>query len=94
MRIIEIIIIIATLIAFVDALDRKHGIYDWFHKRCANTGSKLLYRLSSCQFCIRFHLGWILFVLFSILDLFNITYLLIPFGVAGLLKIINYDNRT
>lgn len=90
---IEIILIVTMLVAFVDAINEKHYLYDKLHKRFSNTKSKFIYKLTSCQFCIRFHLGWILFVLFTILDIFNLTYLLIPFCVAGLIKMINYDNR-
>lgn len=89
---LETIILTALMTTFFDVLGKKQNWFDRFHTWAKNQNSKFIYRLSKCRFCIIFHFGTVSFVIVAFATLFNVEYLLTPFYVAGLFKIVNYDS--
>ena len=82
---IDILIIVIALISFLDAIFEKIGMWEMLQKAAADQESKFLYKLSSCRFCIKFHMSVIMVVTIGFVDGFNLNLVTIPFLASGLM---------
>jgi hypothetical protein len=76
------------IVRFLDTLMLKWGVFDKISTYAMKSESKFLYDFSTCNFCINFHLGWITTIGIVQFYDFEWMFLLIPFCVSGLLKIL------
>ncbi len=84
---IELILIILGLNAFLEALLDKWGIWDYLHENGHKTPSRLIYELSQCRFCLTFWTGVLLTGIVSLISGPELQHLVIPLVIAGLRKI-------
>jgi hypothetical protein len=89
---LQSILIVACLVYFVDALFFKWHI--WEKIKVWGSYSKImwLFELSFCRFCLMFHIGWVLTVLYGIAFGFEWSLLIVPFVVSGLTRMIEVSN--
>jgi len=91
---IQSVLIVACLVYFVDAMFFKFNVWENIKVFGANNAkSMFIFKLSFCRFCLMFHIGWIITVLYGLFFGFEWSLLLVPFIVAGLTRIIErkYD---
>lgn len=89
---IQSILVVACLVYFIDALLVKwHG---WEKIKIWGSYSSILwiFELSFCRFCLMFHIGWILTILYGFIFGFEWTLILVPFVVSGLTRLIERRN--
>lgn len=91
--ILEAVLIIFGLIQFVDVILTKFDLWDLVQRWGSNSDSELMFQLTSCRFCLWFHLGWILTVVFGIFTGFEWWLLVVPFIVSGLTSLISKPNH-
>jgi len=84
----ENIIIILGLLYFIDALLDKFLIWNWIERKGSKVKFKFMYLLSQCRFCIMFHIGWILTLIYGAITVFKIELIVVPFVISGLTRII------
>lgn len=75
------------MIHFVDAILQKFNLWKDIEFWGSNTDSELIFQLTSCRFCVMFHLGWILTVAVGLFLGFSWSMLVVPFVVSGLVSL-------
>ena len=88
---LEIIIYTVLMVGFFDGLLLKFDVYGRFEKYASGDVPKLVYQLSKCKFCLKFHLGWLTSLLVIPFVYFDICIFLTPFVVSGALKLLKND---
>ena len=61
------ILIVIGLNFFIDAIFEKFEIWDLIEEK-GSKRSEFVFKLTSCRFCLHFHINWILIVLFGFLS--------------------------
>lgn len=56
------ILIVIGLNFFIDAMFEKFGVWEIIESK-GSRKSKFIYKLTSCRFCLHFHINWILILL-------------------------------
>lgn len=84
-----IFIYLCGIVSFIEALFDKFYVWDLLNKKASESKSLFLYNLTSCRFCIRFHLTWLIYMLFIVFDLVLQDQVFAIFAVSGLLTLIN-----
>lgn len=85
----EILFVTILLTFFVKALMEKFSVWYILENYGRKSRYKFIYKLTTCQFCVLFHLGWVLWFLVMFFESLGIMYVLMPFCVSGALKINN-----
>lgn len=80
---IQHILIVMGLVLFIEALFDKWGFWYDLHEYGVKK-NRFVYDLTSCMFCVRFHLSWITTLILCLLTGFEDYSILIPFIVSGL----------
>lgn len=87
---IKLFIYLLGIVAFVEGILDKYNLYYWIQKHGANSESEFIYKLSSCRFCIRVHLTWIMYILAFYMWDSNLNDCIITIiSVSGVLSLIN-----
>tara|TARA_R110000851_G_scaffold108617_1_gene230032 strand:- start:18274 stop:18549 length:276 start_codon:yes stop_codon:yes gene_type:complete len=84
---IEKTFVILGLVLFLNQLFEKLKIWEWIQERGSISRSEFIYKLTSCRFCLIFHLSWILTLVSSVFGGFSWDVLIVPFVVSGLTQI-------
>mgnify|MGYP000554295943 FL=1 len=91
---IEKIFVIYGLVLFLDKFFEKKGIWEWIQLKGSKSSSGTVFKLTSCRFCLLFHVSWIITFIcssFGLFGLFSWDVLIVPFVVSGL-TYLNYKN--
>ncbi len=88
MYLIVIVFYLIGIVSFIETILEKWGFFDYLQLKGSDSESMFLYKLTSCRFCMRFHLTWITFVIISLLYDRNVMLFLVPFAAIGFIKII------
>ncbi len=80
------------IVEFINAIFEKYFVWNWLMEKGANQRSKFIYKLSSCRFCLRFHLSVFILVLYGFYTGFDLGMLFIPFVCSGLTYSIERKN--
>lgn len=59
---IQPIIILLGIVYFIDAIFNKYHVWKLIEKK-GSKQSKFVYKLTSCRFCMNFHLNWIVILM-------------------------------
>lgn len=86
---IENIIVVLGLVLFVLALFDKFYVWDKIGEFGAKSGIKIVYQLSQCQFCLIFHVSWIITLIYLSITGLNLGIFVIPFVVSGIITLKN-----
>jgi len=90
---LEAIFIILGLTKCTDILFQKWGVWERIMIEGSKSNSKFLYNLVTCNFCLNFHICWMITIAFGVLNQTNIIELIvIPFVVMGLFKLIEKND--
>lgn len=82
---IQIILVVYGLVLFVNALFEKWGLWDKIALLGAVCKHKKIYELAQCRFCLLFHTGWIITLIYCLFNGFEAGFLITPFVVTGLI---------
>lgn len=84
---IEAIFVVVGLVLFFNQLFEKWGIWDWIQKEGSESNFETIFKLTSCRFCLLFHLSWIVTLIYGCFNSFGWSLLIVPFIVSGLISI-------
>jgi hypothetical protein len=85
--IIESIFIVFGLVWFTNAMFEKLNIWDDISRIGSNTSSEWVFKLTSCQFCVLFHIGWMWTIIVGAFNGFSWALLIVPFVVGGFIHL-------
>lgn len=83
------IIIVVGIVHFIDAIFEKTETWDQIGEYGADQGSKLIYELLNCRFCLLFHIAWIITLFYGVICSFSWGLLIVPFICSGISHLIN-----
>ena len=84
---VEKIFVILGLVLFVNQLFVKWDVWAWFKLKGMKSKFEFFFKLSTCRFCLLFHVSWILTFIYSLFGSFGWDALVVPFVVSGLIQI-------
>jgi len=82
-------IYLTGLVSFTEAIFDKFNFWEKIQRLGANSDSEFIYKLTSCMFCIRFHLTWIIYFVFFAVNTDFVNGWFLIFSVTGILTLIN-----
>ncbi len=88
MYLLVIIVYLIGLVSFIEKILEKWGFYDFIQEKGALDSSLFIYKLTSCRFCLRFHLTWIVFLSLYFFYNRNVILVLVPFAVIGFINLL------
>lgn len=86
--ILQTIFIVFGLVMFINAIFEKWSVWDDISRIGSNTTSEFLFKLTTCRFCLLFHIGWIVTIVVGLFGTFSWPLLAVPFIVGGFIHII------
>jgi len=84
---IESIFVVMGLTMFVNQIFEKYGIFEWIQKVGSGSSSETIFQLTSCRFCLLFHLSWMITLVYCLFNDVGWSILIVPFVVSGLIQI-------
>ena len=88
---IEKTLVVLGLVLFMNQLFEKKEIWNWIQQRGSISRSEWIFKLTSCRFCLLFHIAWMLTLVYSVFNSFEWDMLMVPFIVSGLTQIMFKD---
>ena len=82
------IFVILGLLIFTKLLFDKWNIWTTISELGSQTDFKWIYKLTNCRFCLMFHFGLLITIIYSIANGFEWSLLAVPFIVSGLIHLI------
>lgn len=89
---IQKILVIFGLVLFVNQLFIKKGIWTKIQERGSISRFEWIYKLTSCKFCLIFHLCWMVTFFYGVFNGFEWCLLIVPFVVSGLTRLMTKDD--
>lgn len=81
------IITVFGLMLFAEALLDKWGFYSAMYDYAAKTKTRFIFDLLTCNFCVRFHIVWIITVIYGAVAGYEWHLFAVPFVVSGFLTL-------
>ena len=85
---IQSIFVVLGLLHFTDNLFDKWGVWERVAKFGAKSKHIFIYKLCFCHFCLLFHIGWIITIIYGAFLSFSFDLMVVPFVVSGLTRLI------
>ena len=91
MYLIVIVFYLIGLVSFIEKILEKWGFYNYIQQKGSSGNSMFIYKLTSCRFCLRFHLTWIVFLIVALFYNRNVIICLVPFAVIGFINLLRCE---
>lgn len=89
---IQSIFVVLGLLHFTDAMFNKFDVWGRIVKAGMKFKWKWMFQLTVCRFCMMFHFGWIITLIYGIFNGFELNLIFVPFIVSGFNKLIDQRN--
>lgn len=84
----QTILAVLGLLYFTDALFDKWNVWERIAEFGSRSKHKLVFDLCFCRFCLMFHIGWMITIVYGAIYAFSVDLLIVPFVVIGLTRLI------
>lgn len=84
-----LIIYLTGFVSFTECMFDKFNVWDYLQEKGSKSNFKIIYDLVSCRFCIRFHITWLLYLIFFLTDIIFVNSIYLIVTVSGILTLIN-----
>lgn len=86
---LQTIFVVTGLVLFIDVLFEKWDVWGHLDWLASKTSTEFIYTMLTCRFCVLFHVGWILTIIYGLFAGFSGALLIVPFVVGGFIHLIN-----
>ena len=83
---IQSIFVVLGFVMFTDAMFEKFGVWSWIQFRGSKSGKEWIFKLTTCDFCMHFHLAWIITILYGVVNGLEWHLIAVPFIVSGFIN--------
>lgn len=85
--ILQQIFIVFGLVLFIDAMFEKWSIWNDIAKIGSRSTKEWIFKLTTCRFCLLFHIGWIVTVIVGLFGTISWPLVIVPFVVGGFIHL-------